>query len=345
MSTAMRVTVVIVNYGTADLVVSCLESLGGERLQLPGLKVIVVDNASTDDSAQILSRRLREPDFADWVEFMPLGINGGFGWGNNQAILSALQSEDSPDAILLLNPDARIEAGAVAALVSDMARHDEAASVGSQLVNEDGSLSGSAFRFPTIGREWVRGHGLGILARLFRIAPTSMPFGYSGPVEWVTGACVLMRSAALREAGLFDTGFFLYFEEVELMHRFRRLGWKNYHCPTSRVVHLAGASTGVVDGKLSGRAPPPDYVFEARRRYFVLTHGRLYALLANLAWMAGDLAGRAVAAIFPRRAAHLLYSERAALLKVGILAKHRDAVPAITKWDEAPGLPPAWKQK
>ena len=340
----MKIVVIIVNYRTPDLVIGCLQSLAGERRRLPDLSVVVVDNASGDNSVPLLEKRLCEAEFSSWVEFLPQRINGGFGWGNNQAIQKVLQADPGPDAVLLLNPDARIEEGAIEALVQELQRNPDAASIGSQLVNEDGSLSGSAFRFPSIGREWIRGHGLGALSRLLRISPTLVPIGFSGSVDWVTGASVLMRAAALREVGLFDTGFFLYFEEVELMHRFRRQGWKNLHCAKSRVVHLAGSSTGIIDGKSAGKSAPPDYVFQARRRYFALTKGRLYAALAGMAWLTGDLIARLVALVFPGKPSRVVEGERAAFLRIGLLAESRDAVPAISRWDDRPGQPPAWME-
>lgn len=338
----MKIAVVIVNYRTPELVLSCLRSVAGERVDLPGLSAVVVDNLSADHSVDMLSAALASPDFSAWVDFMPLPHNGGFGWGNNQAIQQLVQAPTPPDAILLLNPDATIEPGAISALVEDMRRHPDAGAVGSQLINRDGSLAGSAFRFPTIGREFMRGCGIAAIGRLLGIAPTLMPPGERGPVDWVTGASVLLRTAALRQAGLFDTGFFLYFEEVELMHRFARNGWKCYHCPTSRVIHIAGAATGVVDGRSAADRPPPDYVFQARRRFFSLTSGRTTALLANLSWLAGDLVGRAAEWVLPGRSRPRSRAERATLLRLGLLAAPRDAAPAVARTDDRPGLRPEW---
>lgn len=338
----MKIAVVIVNYRTPALAMACLESVGKEREALPDLKAVVVDNLSGDNSIEVLSKAIATPTFADWVEFMPLPLNGGFGWGNNQAILHLLSENEQLDAILLLNPDARILPGAIAALARDLTRHPDAGAIGSQLVNEDGSLSGSAFRFPTIAREFMRGCNIGPIARLLCVAPTLIPFGVTDPIDWVTGASVLLRASALRESGLFDTGFFLYFEEVELMHRLRAKGWKCYHCPDSRVIHIAGAATGVVNGKSNSDQPPPDYVFLARRRYFALTHGRLAAFLANLAWLTGDMIGRFFDFVMPGRRPSRSRSERAALLRLGLVATERDARPAISSTEDRAGEAPRW---
>ncbi len=330
----MDVAVAIVNYRTPKLVLSCLRSLLAERESLPGLRVVVVDNASGDDSVELLSSALLEAPYADWVSFLPQSLNGGFGWGNNQAILKLLNDTSPPDAILLLNPDTVVEPGAIGALVKDMENRPDAGAIGSQLVNEDGTLSGSAFRFPSVAREFDRGFGMSRVSKLLGIKPTLVPIGERGPMDWVTGASVLIRSATLRQVGLFDTGFFLYFEEVELMHRFAQAGWKCYHCPESRVVHVAGASTGVVDGKSKTKRVPPDYVFVSRHRYFALTGGWFRALLADCAWLLGCL--------LRLRARADVREERAAFLKVGFGATARDRQRAITRVGDPVGQAPFW---
>ena len=169
----MRVAVVIVNYRTPEMVLDCLDCLGRERDALPSLRAVVVDNASGDNSVDILAARIDAAPLSDWVKVMPLSLNGGFGWGNNQAILDLLSSPSPPDAILLLNPDAMMGPGALVGLVEDMGRRPDAGAIGSQLINQDGSLSGSAFRFPTIAREFLRGLGIGAVGRILGIDATA----------------------------------------------------------------------------------------------------------------------------------------------------------------------------
>jgi N-acetylglucosaminyl-diphospho-decaprenol L-rhamnosyltransferase len=338
----MRIAAVIVNYRTPDLVLRCLNALASERSAFPDLQAVVTDNASGDGSAERLSFALEQPPFADWVEFLPLLLNGGFGWGNNQAIFHLLDSASPPDAIFFLNPDTIIERGALAALVADMGRRGDAGAIGSQLLNEDGSLSGSAFRFPSVAREFTRGLRIGAVERLLRIKPMLIPYGISQPVDWVTGASVLIRTFAIRTAGMFDTGFFLYFEEVELMRRLKRHGWQTYHCPDSRVIHIAGASTGVIGGKMRDNRSPPDYFFKSRHRYFALTGGRLRALLADLAWLTGSILAGALEPIMRRNRNSGDHAERKALLRIGVGGRPLDAEPAITYPHDKPGEPPAW---
>ena len=337
----MNIAAIIVNYRTPHLALECLNALKQERRDRLHLKAIVVDNSSCDGSVSVLSAALEESEFRDWVEFLPLPINGGFGWANNQAILHVLQSQPKPEAFFLVNPDAAIERGALEALVVALNEHPNVGAVGSQLLNSDGSCAGSAFRFPTIAREFVRGVGIGRIGQALGVSPIVMPFGMKGAVDWVTGASVLLRTKALEEAGLFDTGFFLYFEEVELMHRLSRKGWAAFHCPESRVFHLAGASTGVVDGKADGSRVPPDYVFHSRRRYFALTGGKSQAFLANVAWLAGDLLRRIIEKTV-RRSAQNGGSERSVLLRLGLRAEGNDTLAAFDCVNDKCGGRPAW---
>lgn len=333
-----HVAIVIVNYRTPDLALRCIQSLAAERATLPRLKVIVVDGGSGDGSAEILAQALASPAYAGWTELLALPINGGFGWANNQALLHLLQRADAPEFIHLLNPDTEIEPAAVIRLAEHLSANPRCAAVGSLLLNPDGTPSGSAFRFPSVGREFVRGAATPALGRLFGIAPILIEDATTQP-DWVTGASVMMRSDALREAGLFDDGFFLYFEEVELMWRLRKAGWSIAHEPRSRVRHIGGAATGVHEANARRH---PAYWFNSRRRMFVRTHGALASSVATLAW----LAGRALWKL--REWLHLAHNRPAAApealdhLRLSLRPHPSDRRASLTRWNDLPGRPPAW---
>lgn len=343
-SDTLDVATIIVNYRTPGLALRSAESLGAERANLPGLRAVIVDGGSGDDSPGILSAGIAEPGLAGWVELLALDLNGGFGWANNQAILRLLDGPRPPDFIHLLNPDAQIEQGALVRLVEAMQADPRIGAVGSQLFAPDGSPAGSAFRFPSPGREFVRAARTRALERLFAIEPVAMTPAGSGPVDWVTGASVLLRTAALRDTGLFDTGFFLYFEELELMWRMRRAGWEVRHEAASRVRHVGGAATGVSYGRESARFAPrlPPYMFDSRRRMLALTRGRAGALAANLAWLSGHL-------IFSIRRAlglasdHVPVSTEAQdLIRAGLWPKARDLVSSPSRAGDPIDEPPVW---
>jgi GT2 family glycosyltransferase len=330
------VAVVIVNYRTPELAKRCVAALQSERKLLPKLRAVVVDGGSGDGSAEDLAKVLAEPEYRQWVSFVPLPINGGFGWANNQAILALARESSPPDYIHLLNPDAEVTEGAVARLVEELDANPGCAAAGSQLLTSDGHAVPSAFRFPSPGRELVTAAQSESLGRWLGVAPTVVQANEGTEVDWVTGASVILRSEALRQSGLFDDGFFLYFEEVELMHRLRSEGWTIRHAPQSRVTHLEGAATGVNSAAVQ---PMPAYWYESRRRYFTLTGGVGAALAADLAL----IAGRAVA--FAKSVLRGLHVAGRVRL-IDLFRTPRDEGPrSAPVWGDPPGKPPAWMSR
>ncbi len=278
-----EILVVIVNYRTAVLTQKCLEAVARERAQGLNLSVILVDGCSDDGSVETLRDFLASSQIGNWTELLALEFNGGFGWANNQAMLH--RAERLPRYIYLLNPDTEVELGAITALARVLNEREDVGAVGSQLFDLDGTLSASAFNFPSAGNECVRGAQTSALRRLMRLKPTTVVMPIGGGVDWVTGASVMLRRDALQQSGLFDDGFFLYFEEVELMHRMKRAGWQIWSEPGSLVKHVGGASTGVEEALRP--CARPDYWYRSRKRYFALTKGRSYAFGANMAWLVG----------------------------------------------------------
>ena len=340
----VRVATVIVNYRTPELTLRSARALGGERGWLPLLRAVIVDGGSGHASPAILASGVADPALSDWAQVLPLAINGGFGWANNQAILRLLREPDPPEFIHLLNPDAEIEPGALVRLVEAMHGNGRIGAVGSQLLAPDGTLAGSAFRFPTAGREFARAARTRALERLFGIEPVAIASAQSGPVDWVTGASVLLRTAALQDVGLFDTGFFLYFEELELMWRMRRAGWEVRHEASSRVRHIGGMATGISYGAHAARVAPrlPAYMFASRRRMLALTRGRGGALAANLAWLGGHLVFSTRRAI-GLAAKHVpIRNEGRDLVRAGLWPTPRDVRSTPTRIGDALDQPPMW---
>lgn len=334
---------VIVNYRTADYVIRCVESVREERARVGPFDLVVVDGNSGDGSAEKLSAHFAAEPYRDWVTVLPLDFNGGFGWANNQAMLRLLQRSDPPEFIHLLNPDTVLEPGAIRALLDVIRANPRIGAVGSQLFEPDGKPSGSAFRFPSAGREFIRGAGLPLLGTLFGIKPMLVDLSEPGPADWETGASVMFRSAALRQTGLFDDGFFLYFEEVELMYRLRLTGWAIWHVPASRVMHVSGAATGMASGVQIAVRPYPAYRYEARRRYFVRAHGLSGLVMANLAWLSGQLLGWPFRVVRGRHALDVPRATRMTL-RYCFWPSPRDFRASFPQWNEPPGRRPAWSQ-
>ena len=149
------VAVVVVNYGTADLVVQCLDSLQTAQNQCSSLRVLVVDNASADDSVERIQAAINDRSWTDWVEVIVAPRNGGFSYGNNLGIRRALAANDPQvDAVWLLNSDTIVRPQALDALLAAFDRDPSAGIVGSRLEDRDGTPQRSAFGFQTVSREW-----------------------------------------------------------------------------------------------------------------------------------------------------------------------------------------------
>jgi N-acetylglucosaminyl-diphospho-decaprenol L-rhamnosyltransferase len=220
---------VIVTYNSLPWIERSLESLEGA-----GAEVIVVDHGSTDGTLELVRERFADARVIEQE-------NRGFGGGMNAGMRAA-----SGDYLLLLNPDAWILGDGLAKLVSFAEEHPEAGVVGPKLLHPDGSLQRSVRGFPTPWR----------LATEFfflrKVAPRSRILNafHGGPAdhesvyeaEWLGGACLLVRRAALDAVGGFDESFFLFSEEVDWCYRFRQAGWKVLFYPGTEVVHVIGAS-------------------------------------------------------------------------------------------------------
>ena len=335
--------VVIVNYRTAELTLAAVASLLPARAAFASLRVVVVDGASGDGSAERIAAGVAAACWSDWVSVLPLDVNGGFAFANNRAIAVLAAAGSLPAAIALVNPDARVRPGALEAMAALLAREPRAGAVGALLIHDDERPQSSAFHFPSIAGEFCRGAQTGAIDRLLRVPPTRIDSNVAIEVPWVTGAAVMLRTAALAQAGLFDEGFFLYFEETELMRRLRRHGWTVWHEPAARVVHEGGAATQIRDPAtgLPRRQPLPAYWYAARRRYFALAHGRSRALGAGLAWLAGRGVWRLRQLVAPRP--HMgAEREGRDLVAHGLWPHRGDAAGAPRALGAPAGDRPAW---
>jgi N-acetylglucosaminyl-diphospho-decaprenol L-rhamnosyltransferase len=225
---ALDVDAVIVAHNAGDLLQAAVGSLLPD---LPLERVIVVDAESNDGSTD----RLREARPGVRVE---RSQNRGFSASNNVGIALT-----NGRFVLLLNPDAQLEPGALRELVSFAELHARAGIVGPAILNADRSLQANAYgRFPTLAqaiglrtwRLWQRIRGNRALS----------PRGFSTPtrVDWLTGACMLVRREAIEAVGPMDEGFFLYYEDVDWCHRMHDAGWEVAVVPAARCVHHLGQS-------------------------------------------------------------------------------------------------------
>jgi len=222
----MKLSIIIVNWNTQDLLKCCLESIFKHLIRFE-FEVWVVDNASTDESMTNID------SFFPQVRLIKNWSNEGFGRANNQAAHLA-----TGDYLLFLNPDTRVFPEAI----NNLDACPCAAAVGPRLLNADGSLQISAFPAPTLGRElWRLFH----LDKIFSIGQYPQSSFVSKPVkvDILMGACILIRAEVFKKIGSFDENFFMYSEEVDLCERIRKSGWELHWIPNAQVTHFGGMSS------------------------------------------------------------------------------------------------------
>ena len=278
------VLVVIVNYRTAGLAIESLRSLSAEMAKNPQSSVVVVDNASGDGSADTLAAAIEAERWGDWATLVRAPVNGGFSYGNNLAVRPALASRKPPDFVWLLNPDTRVRPGALGQLVAFLDAHPHVGIAGSSFEIEDGTLWPHAFRFPSLWSELATGLRLGVVGAMLKGRTTLLHMSDRPErVDWLPGASMMIRREVFGSVGLMDEGYFLYFEETDFCLQAARAGWQCWYVPQSRVMHIAGQSTGVT-GLQAAVNRRPKYWFESRRRYWIKNHGWPYAAATDLVW-------------------------------------------------------------
>ena len=226
--------VVIVAYRSQELLRDCLSSL---RAFPPArdAHIRVVDNASGDGTAELVQREFPE------VELIASSENLGFSRANNVAI----RRGEAP-YVLALNPDTRITEGALDQMVELMESNGKIGISGCRLELPDHTFDHAARRsFPTPIGALAHFTGVGRSRRApNRLAQYRAPTVESGPVDAVNGAFMLIRRAALDEVGLFDEGYWMYMEDLDLCYRFAQAGWVTWYEPGVTVIHIKAGSSG-----------------------------------------------------------------------------------------------------
>lgn len=284
MNRRIQLAVIVVSYNVRDLLRRCLHSLmqaAGSGADSLDVQIIVVDNASSDGSAEMVTSEFPQ------VHLIASQENLGFTRANNLALqklgfsteekrveekrverkeksafpapssrspffLNAVPPQAKPDYVLLLNPDAEVTNDALPRLVNFLEQTPLAAACGAELRYSDGSFQHGAFRFPGLFQ---------VLFDLF--PPLGLPGGYrllnsrlNGrypatwwsrgepfPVDFVLGAAMLVRGAAIDAVGGLDEGYWMYCEEMDWCRRFKRAGWSIYALPNARIIHHEAQSS------------------------------------------------------------------------------------------------------
>jgi N-acetylglucosaminyl-diphospho-decaprenol L-rhamnosyltransferase len=253
----LDVEISLVNTNSRELLRACLESLSAACAGL-SWRATVVDNASIDGSEEMVRREFEE------VDLLRNDVARGFSANHNRVLRRALERE--PRYVLILNEDTVLEPGSVRELVDFCDERPTVGAAGPVITGGDGALQRSYFRFPTFGE-----HAAACL-RPGREPPA--PDGHG----WLNGSCVLVRLEALRQVGLLDEQFFIFFEDTDLGVRLDQAGWRSAVCPSARILHHGHQ---VVSQPVYGNRMERQMV-RSRYLYFRKHHGAAQAGLLAL---------------------------------------------------------------
>jgi len=226
------IAVVIINHNTCQNLRECLATVEGEHAS----EVVVVDNASTDNSVEIVKNEFPE------TRLFSNKSNSGYGSAANQAITRC-----NAPYVLLLNSDTCLHPGSLRALCAYLDEHPKAAIVGPRLINTDGSLQPSCYSFPTPFQVFLEETTLNrFIGHIPVIADNHLrtwSHTSSRIVPWVLGAALAIRRQSFDAVGGFDTSFFMFAEEIDLCYRLLTAGWQTHFTPAATITHAGGAST------------------------------------------------------------------------------------------------------
>jgi len=235
----MDLSIIILNYKYKDLVKVCLNNLKAADLPLD-YEIIVVDNGSNDGIAEMLN------NFFPEANLVMLQKNKGYSAGNNAGI-----KEARGKYVLILNPDVTVGKLAIKRMYDFMEANSDIGITAPQLLNPNRSIQRSCMRFhsfliPVYRRLSFLQKLSFVQNELDRFEICDWEHNSTREVDWMLGACLMVRKKSFDQAGLFDERFFLFFEDTDLCRRFKIAGWKIYYLVDAKVIHL--------DERLSNKA-------------------------------------------------------------------------------------------
>ncbi len=272
MANKSGISIVIVNWNSAEYLRQCLESLVPERKSIE-FEVVVVDNATFDGADKICSGH----PFARYIQ---LDVNAGFARANNIGA-----NEAGYDSLLFLNPDTVVKSGALEKLYAAVHSTTSTGAAGARLLNSDGSLQISCLLpFPTIPNLLIDIDFIKLRMRRLPLWGIEALFKTgSGPfaVQAISGACIMVQKVKYDSVGGFSEDYFMYSEDIDLCYKLHKSGLQNIYVPHAEVVHFGGGSTK------AGRPSKFSTVMmqEAKFTYFKKFHGLFYSMLFRVATM------------------------------------------------------------
>ncbi len=226
----MDISIVIVNYKSKGLTLNCIKSITEADFGPLSREIIVVDNASNDAIGEILAWQYPE------VIFIANPENVGMGSGNNVGIRRA-----RGEYVVVMNPDTIAFPDTFVRFHEFMEANPRVGLAGPKQFNPDQTVQDSAYRWHSLFMPLYRRTGLGRLSSTRAAVDRFLMRDYDKreprDVDWVLGSCLFIRMRALREVGMFDERYFLYFEETDLCRRFWEKNWRVVYYPLARIIH------------------------------------------------------------------------------------------------------------
>jgi GT2 family glycosyltransferase len=231
-STPPDVSVVIVSWNVRDLLKQTLESLYRETHDVT-FESIVVDNGSTDGSVKLVQQAWKQ------VRLIPLPENKGFAVGNNVGF-----KEARGRYVLLLNSDTIVLPTTLYGMTRFLDAHPETGCIGCRHLNPDGTLQRSMDNFPSLLNDFLSYSELHRLPFLQSFLQQRFPWWSEHDqlreVDWVNGACMMVRREVIEQIGGLDEGYFIYAEEIDWCYRMRQAGWRVCFTPEAEIIHIGG---------------------------------------------------------------------------------------------------------
>lgn len=263
----MDLSIIIVNWNSVQFLRSCLTSIYW-HVQDIEFEVIVVDNASFDGSAELVRREFPK------VVFLQAEANLGFGRANNLGF-----TRSSGNLLLFLNPDTEVPSAAVQTMVAQLRALPDAGAMGCKLLNSDGSIQESSVQaFPTIANQVLDSDLLRRRFRHWKLWGNSALFQATVEpvaVDMISGACLMVKRTVFEKAGRFNSGLFMYADDLSLCYRLRQAGYTVCYVGDAQVIHHGGSSAALKDDRHFSTVLQRQSLL----CFFRETRGRFYALL------------------------------------------------------------------
>lgn len=234
----MKLSIIIVSWNVRDDLLKCLHSINENKPSCT-YEVIIIDNASTDETADMIKKHFPE------IKLIANHDNRGFAAANNQG-MKVSQGE----YILLLNPDTILHPKSFDILIDFLENNKDVGACGPKLLNTDGSIQGSVRHFPSF-RGALHRHTafkfLGIFKSEYKNwVMHDFKNDKQKDVDQIMGAALLVRKSITEQVGLMDERFFMYYEEVDLCYRIKQAGWRIVYIPQAVITHIGGGSSGQI---------------------------------------------------------------------------------------------------